>query len=92
MCSYLTLALYTNYLPSPQAVSATTMPSAVVLIRLCMRPVGGGVVVCVRVACTTPQGQNVTSVPQATSQTPSAKWTVLMPVYVSGSLAKQKAL
>lgn len=77
-------------MPSPQAVSVTTTPSAVVLTRVCTRPVGGGVEACVRVVCTTPQGQSVTSVPQATSQIPTAKWTVLMPAYVSGSFVKLK--
>lgn len=72
--------------PSPQAVSVTTTPSAVILIRQCMRPVAGGVEVCVRTVRTTQQGQSVTSVPRATSPTLTAKWTVLMPAYVSGSL------
>lgn len=74
-----------TFLPSLQAVSVTTTPSAVVLTRQCTRPVGGGVEVCVKAVCTTLLGQSVTSVPQATSQTPAAKWTILMPAYVSGS-------
>lgn len=60
------------------------MHSAAILTRRYMRPVDGGVEVCARAACTTQLGQSVTSVPQATSQTPTAEWTVLMPAYVSG--------
>lgn len=74
--------------PPPQAVTVTTTPSAVVSTRLCTRPVDGGVEVCVKVVCTTPQGQNVSSVPQATSLTPTAEWTVQMPAYVSVPLVK----
>lgn len=48
-----------------------------------MRPVGGGVAECVRVACTTPQGPSVTGVPRATSQTPGVGWIVPMRAYVS---------
>lgn len=69
-------------------MSVTTTPNAVALSRRCTRPVGEGVEVCVRVVCTTPQGQSVTSVLKATSQTLAAGWTVLMPAYVSGHLVK----
>lgn len=69
--------------PCPQVVIVTTTPSAVDLTRRCTRPAGRGVEVCVRTVCTTPRGQSVTSVPRATSQTLTAKWTVLTPAYVS---------
>lgn len=75
---------YTNIISS-QDVSATTTPSAVILTWQCTRPVGGEAEVCVRIVCTTPQGQSVTSVPRATSQTPAAEWTVLMPAFVSNA-------
>lgn len=70
---------------SPQDASATTTPSAVTLTPGCTRLVGGEAEVCVRTACTTPQGQSVSSVPRATSQTPAAGWTALMPAHVSSS-------
>jgi len=74
-------------LPSPQAVSVTITPSAVILTRRSTRLAGGGVEVCVRAACTTPQGQSVTSVCRATSQT-ATEWTTPTPAYVSGSSVK----
>lgn len=70
---------------SPQDVSATTTPSAVILTQQCMRLVGGEAEVCVRTVCTTPQGQSVTGVPRATSRIPAAQWAVLMPAYVSNT-------
>ena len=80
--------LIVTSLSSPQAVSATTMPSAVVLTRQCTMLVGRVLEVCVRVVCTTPQGQSATSVPQATNPTPAAEWTSPTPAFVSVLLVK----
>lgn len=74
----------------PQVASAIAMPGDVISIRLCTKPVGGGAEECVRPACTTQQGPSVIAVSQATSQIPAAKWTALMPAYVSVSLAHYK--
>lgn len=67
----------------PQVVSVTTTHSAAGLTGRCMRPVDRGVEVCVKVVCTTPRGQSVTSALQDTSRTPAVEWIVLTPAYVS---------
>lgn len=82
-CPYSIMYALCIHLSTPQAVNVTTMHSAAILTRHYMRPVDGGVEVCARAVCTIQLGQSVSSVPQATSQTPTAEWTVLMPAYVS---------
>lgn len=69
----------------PQVASATTTPTAVILTWRCTKPLAREAEACVRTVCITPQGQNVTGVLWAISQTRAAQWTVRTPAYVSSA-------